>query len=120
LAMALVIFLLSLTGIPPLIGFIGKFSVFAAAVSTAVEYGQTWLFYLVGIAVLNSVVSLAYYLRLAHVMFFKAPTHTHPMVLPRFLGLSLALTCGVTLVFGLMPYVLLSFAQASAAWGGMP
>jgi len=57
LGVAMVIFLLSLVGIPPLAGFVGKFLLFAAAI----ESGFIWL---VVIAILNSVLSLAVYLRM--------------------------------------------------------
>jgi len=54
---ALVIFLLSLVGVPPLAGFAGKLLLFGAAI----DMGYTWL---AAVAILNSVVSLAVYLRL--------------------------------------------------------
>lgn len=56
LATALVLALLSLVGIPPLAGFAGKLAVFTAAV----DGGYGWL---AAVAVVNTVVSLAYYLR---------------------------------------------------------
>lgn len=65
-AIALTIFLLSLTGIPATIGFIGKFYLFAAVIR-----GQFYLLAVVG--VLNSVVSLYYYLRPIRKMFFEMP-----------------------------------------------
>ncbi len=57
LAVAMVIFLLSLVGIPPLAGFVGKFLLFGAAI----EAGFLWL---TVVAILNSVLSLAVYLRI--------------------------------------------------------
>ncbi len=54
---AMVIFLLSLVGIPPLAGFVGKFMLFAAAID--VQF--TWL---AVVAIINSVLSLAVYLRI--------------------------------------------------------
>jgi NADH-quinone oxidoreductase subunit N len=65
-AIALTIFLLSLTGIPATIGFIGKFYVFAAAI-------QQRFYFLAVIGILNSVVSLYYYLRPVKAMFLEAP-----------------------------------------------
>jgi NADH-quinone oxidoreductase subunit N len=56
LAAAMAIMLFSLTGVPPLAGFVGKFSIFSAALNA----GYVWL---VVIAVLNSVTSAYYYLR---------------------------------------------------------
>lgn len=67
LAIAMVIFLFSLMGIPPTAGFAGKFYIFAGAVKA----GYIWLAI---IGVLNSAVSLYYYLRIMVAMYFKAPT----------------------------------------------
>jgi len=62
---AMVVFLISLAGIPPLAGFVGKFLLFAAAM----ESGFTWL---VVIAIINSVLSLAVYLRIVVPMYQAA------------------------------------------------
>ena len=74
LALLMTVFLLSLAGLPPMAGFIGKFYLFAAAlsagrsasggVSPAVFYG------LAVVGVLNSVVSVYYYMKIAYHMFF--------------------------------------------------
>jgi len=64
LGVAMVVFLLSLVGVPPLAGFVGKFLLFGAAI----EAGFTWL---VVIAILNSVLSLAVYLRIVVPMYQK-------------------------------------------------
>lgn len=65
-ALSMTVFLLSLTGIPPLAGFMGKFYVF----STAVKAGYIWL---AVIGVLNSVVAAYYYLRVVMYMYFRDP-----------------------------------------------
>ncbi|VAW90565.1 NADH-ubiquinone oxidoreductase chain N [hydrothermal vent metagenome] len=64
LAVAMVVFLLSLVGIPPLAGFVGKFLLFGAAI----EAGFLWL---TVVAILNSVLSLAVYLRIMVPMYQK-------------------------------------------------
>ncbi len=58
----MVVFLISLVGVPPLTGFVGKFLLFDAAI----EVGFTWL---AVIAILNSVLSLAVYLRIVVPMY---------------------------------------------------
>ncbi len=63
----MLIFLLSLTGIPPLAGFVGKFLLFGASM----DVGFTWL---VVIAILNSVLSLGVYLRIV-VPMYKISDH---------------------------------------------
>ncbi|HZY65847.1 MAG TPA: proton-conducting transporter membrane subunit, partial [Rubrobacteraceae bacterium] len=59
---AMVVFLISLVGIPPLAGFVGKFLLFGAAI----DAGFTWL---AVIAILNSVLSLGVYLRVVVLMY---------------------------------------------------
>ena len=66
LGVAMTIFLFSLMGIPPTVGFAGKFYIFAGAVKA----GYIWLAIL---GVLNSAVSLYYYLRVMVYMYFKNP-----------------------------------------------
>jgi len=63
-AVGMTIFLLSLVGMPPLAGFAGKFLLFGAAIQS----GYTWL---TVIAILNSAISLAVYMRIVVPMFFE-------------------------------------------------
>jgi len=70
-AIALAIFLFSLTGIPLTIGFIGKFYLFAAVIR-----GQFYILALIGI--MNSVVSLYYYLKPIRKMFLEQPVGDEP------------------------------------------
>src|SRR3989339_1629151 len=67
IALSMSIFLLSLAGIPPLAGFMGKFYVLSAAVKA--QY-----YWLAVIGVLNSVVAVYYYLRVIMAMYFKDAT----------------------------------------------
>ena len=66
MALVLTIFLLSLIGIPPTAGFVGKFYLFGAAVRA----GYIWL---AVIGVLNSAVAAYYYLRIVVVMYMREP-----------------------------------------------
>ena len=68
LGLAMLVFMLSLAGIPLTAGFAGKFQIF----KTAVEQGYIWL---TVIGVLNSVVSIYYYLRMIVVMYMQQPTN---------------------------------------------
>lgn len=69
LALSLAVFLFSLTGLPPLAGFIGKFYLFAALVKT----GETLYYVIAILGVLNSVVSLYYYVRIVRAMYLERP-----------------------------------------------
>jgi NADH-quinone oxidoreductase subunit N len=67
LAFTMAIFMFSLSGIPPLAGFFGKFFVFKAAV----DGGWAWL---AAIGMLNSAIGLYYYLRVTVAMYFESST----------------------------------------------
>jgi len=66
-ALAMTIFMLSLGGIPPTAGFVAKFYIFQGAMQAA----DTQLLWLVIIGVLNSAISIFYYLRVVVAMYFK-------------------------------------------------
>ncbi len=97
LAAVLLVAMISLIGLPPLVGFIGKLYLFAPAFST----GEVALVWLVVIALLNSAISAVYYLRIAAAAFFgepEAPIEIAPSAARR-TGTTLA---GVlTIIFGL-------------------
>lgn len=105
IALIVVLFLLSLTGIPPLGGFIGKFTIFAAVID------RPELLWLGVVAVLNSVTSLYYYFRIAQQMFFReSEDGTKPEFSP-VLVCCLVVTLGVTLVTGLLPNHILGWVK---------
>ena len=70
LAIAMTLSMLSLIGIPPTVGFIGKVYLFSAAIDS----GLTWLAIF---GVLNSVVSAYYYLNIVKIMFMGSPEENH-------------------------------------------
>lgn len=95
LALTMSIFLFSLTGLPPLAGFTGKFYLFGAVV-------RSGLYGLAIAGVLNSVVSLYYYVRVVKVMFFDDPVDTRKLALPVFSqSCVLSGLAALTLYFGL-------------------
>jgi NADH-quinone oxidoreductase subunit N len=97
ISLALTLCLISLTGIPPTAGFLAKFYIF----SSAVQQGLLWL---VIIAVLNSVVSAYYYLRVVRVMWFNEPKFEGKVDSSFALRLALALCCLGVLLLGVLPY----------------
>ncbi|HWU40923.1 MAG TPA: proton-conducting transporter membrane subunit, partial [Candidatus Acidoferrum sp.] len=105
----MLLFLLSLTGIPPTAGFVGKFYLFAAAVSA----GYIWLAL---IAVINSAISLFYYMRVVMVMYMReAPAEGIVLSRSPALYFALLLAAVVTLILGIYPGPVLEMARASAA-----
>ncbi len=93
LALVMLVAFLSLSGMPPLGGFITKFFVFAAAVNSN-------LIWLAVIGVLNSIIGLYYYLTvLKHVYLYRSEDEEKPLPLPRPYVIALAvLTLGIILV----------------------
>jgi NADH-quinone oxidoreductase subunit N len=108
LGLAMALFMFSLSGLPPTAGFMAKFYVFSAAV----EQGYIVL---VVIGVLNSLISLYYYLRPIVLMYMQEPKADVPALrLNPFLVTGLVLTLLGTLHLGLFPSRLLGLAQAAA------
>ena len=107
LAATLGLFLLSLIGIPPLAGFVGKFYIFGAAVRS----GYLWL---AVIAVLNSAVAAYYYLRVIVYMYMREPEGAPTSVVPSFAaGLALALALVGIVLLGVVPAPFADLAQAA-------
>lgn len=102
-AVTFAIFLFSLTGIPPLAGFVGKFYLFYAVVaralqSTGAEATGYWALALIG--AVNSAVSLYYYARIVKAMFLERGFTEEPVPMSRLnTGLAVALSAAL-LVFG--------------------
>jgi NADH-quinone oxidoreductase subunit N len=109
LAAALGLFLLSLIGIPPLAGFVGKFYVFGAAVRA----GYVWL---AVIGVLNSAVAAYYYLRVIVYMYMREPEGAATTFAPSFAGsLALAIALLGIVLLGVVPAPFVDLAQAAVA-----
>jgi NADH-quinone oxidoreductase subunit N len=106
-AAAMLVFLLSLGGIPPTAGFMGKLWLFSAAI----EADYVWL---AVIGVLNSAVSLYYYIRVVVYMWLKnEPAGSEPRLSPA-LATALCVTLVATLALGLYPRPLFDLAETSA------
>jgi NADH-quinone oxidoreductase subunit N len=106
-AIAMLLFMLSLGGIPPTAGFMGKFWLFSAAI----EGGYYWL---AVIGVLNSAISLYYYLRVVVFMWFKNETGGSPVVISPSMAVLLAITIAATIAIGVYPRPLFDLADLSA------
>ncbi|MDD3473930.1 MAG: NADH-quinone oxidoreductase subunit N, partial [Syntrophaceae bacterium] len=107
LAVAMAIFLFSLAGIPPTAGFVGKFTIFSAAIKA----GYIWL---VIIGVLTSAASVFYYFRVVMKMYMESPDR-EPERLRFSPSMSLALVISVVIVLyiGIFPTTYLNLASES-------
>jgi NADH-quinone oxidoreductase subunit N len=106
-AFAMLVFMLSLGGIPPTAGFMGKLWLFGAAV----DAHYNWL---AAIMALNSVVSLYYYVRIVVFMYLKKETAGSTPRLTPALGLVLGVAVLGTIFLGVYPRLLFELADASA------
>ena len=102
----MLVFMFSLTGIPPTAGFIGKFYIFMEAVYA----GHT---YLVIAAALFSAVSAFFYLRVVMYMYMKEPAGDIALSTSKTVGIALAFAVIMVLVIGVFPSLLLNFARNS-------
>jgi NADH-quinone oxidoreductase subunit N len=103
-AAAMVVFLLSLAGIPCTAGFIGKWWLFGAAIKAH----YAWL---AVVAVLNTVVSLYYYARLVVAMYMEPAADTTPVPISAGMAFALTVTLFFTLAIGLYPEPFIRLAQ---------
>lgn len=113
LAATLALFMLSLGGIPPTAGFIGKLTVFRAAVQAGY-----WPLALVG--VVTSMIALAFYLRVVIVMYSRAPQEAAPTPqrVPAPLLVVLTICVVLTLQLGILPALGLDTALKAVLIGG--
>lgn len=95
LGAAMTVFMLALAGMPPTVGFIGKFYVFSAAI----KEGYTWLAIF---GVINSLLSAYYYLRVIVFMYMKEATHDVKANQGAFSKVVIAASVILTMVFGIV------------------
>ncbi len=95
-AVLMLIFLLSLAGIPPLAGFYGKYFIFLSLIETK-HYA------LASLGVLYSVFGLYYYLKMANAMFMGQPEEREALPVSWTMRAALAVTGFATLFIGIMP-----------------
>ena len=119
LGVLLTIFLASLAGIPPLGGWIGKFAAFQALLTDA----SPWAYALAIIGAVNSVIAFGYYGNIMREVWMRPVPDgdTTRIVTPSSLQIALGITAIATLVFGILPGIVLRFgemAELLGAFGG--
>ena len=109
-AALMLIFMFSLTGIPPMAGFIGKFYLFTAVI----DAGYTWL---TVVAVMFSAISAFFYLRIVIYMYMREPKGEIAVASSPALNLALTLTAVGVVVIGVLPGKLIELAKMAISLG---
>ena len=107
-AVVMMLLLVSMTGVPPTVGFYAKLAVLSAAVKAD-------LVWLAVVAVIFSVVGAFYYLRVIKYMFFDEPVEPQPVLAPMDVQLGLSINGAAIILFGIFPGLIM--AACAAAFG---
>src|SRR5437899_24336 len=107
MAILMLVYLLSLAGIPPTAGFIGKYFIFLSLI-------ETGHYYLAVLGVVYAVVALYYYFRIVVAMFMKRTVDQVPLERSWGLTVALVVTLAVTVAIGVYPEPLIRLAQTAA------
>ncbi len=107
LALGLTLCLISLIGMPPAAGFMAKFYIFSAGV----KHDLLWL---VIIAVINSVISAYYYLRVVKVMWLNKPASEERVPSSGALRVALSISCFGVLLLGTIPGYIMKLAELAS------
>jgi NADH-quinone oxidoreductase subunit N len=106
LAFAMLVFLLSLAGVPPLAGFIGKLYIFLAAIKQE-------LYTLIIVGLVNIVISMYYYLIIVKKMYINEPTDRSPLTVSPSMQAVIYVGLAGTLVLGIYPKPFIEWAVAA-------
>ena len=107
LALIMIVCLLSLAGIPPTAGFIGKLWLFSAAL-------EEGLLMLAAVGVINSVISLSYYWKVMRAMYFAPPQTEEQLTTSPALAVGLGVAMVGVFLVGIFPGIFLPLLQAAA------
>ncbi len=106
LAFAMLVFLLSLAGVPPLAGFIGKLYIFLAAIKEE-------LYTLIMVGLVNIVISMYYYLIIVKKMYINEPIDRSPLTVSPSMQAVIYVGLAGTLVLGIYPKPFIEWAVAA-------
>jgi NADH-quinone oxidoreductase subunit N len=110
LAAMMLIFMLSLAGIPTTAGFIGKYLLFGSLIQS----GKPWMIYLVLIAVVNTAISFYYYARFIRAMFLNPLKDEEPLAVSSLMKVSMAAAAALVMALGVYPQPLIKVADVAA------
>src|SRR5574341_2020638 len=106
LAFAMLVFLLSLAGVPPLAGFIGKLYIFLAAINEG-------LYTLIAVGLINIVISMYYYLVVVKKMYINEPTDPSPLSISPPMKVVVYAGLAGTLILGIYPQPVIDWVVAA-------
>ncbi len=116
-AAAMMLFLFSLAGIPPLAGFTSKFFLFSSTMGVGTEAGVSadaqWI-WLAFIAILNSAISLYYYARVVKAMYVDRGEKTEKVKIPAAFAVAIAICIAGVIVLGVYPQLIFDFCETAA------
>ena len=112
MAAMMAIFMLSLGGLPVTGGFIGKYFLFGGLIQQGTTEHKSWYYWLAGWAIINTVVSFAYYFRFIKVMYLgDRIADNKPLALSPALQVALAVSVIGIIVVGVYPQPFIELAQ---------
>jgi NADH-quinone oxidoreductase subunit N len=118
LAFVMLVSMVALAGIPGTGGFMGKFQLFLAAIERGTAVGDSSLVWLAIAGVLNSAISLGYYLRVPIVMYMREPNGSPAPAASGTFERAVLFTCAAaTLLLGLFPSDVLIFSDVDVISG---
>ncbi|MDW5561979.1 MAG: NADH-quinone oxidoreductase subunit N [Methanomassiliicoccus sp.] len=114
IALSMAIFLFALAGIPPLSGFWSKVILFSSAIDAAQVAGQQWMMWLAVAGILNSALSLYYYVRVIKYMFVDEGVSTEKLKIPMSMSVAIAICVIATIAIGLWPNPVIDICSQAA------
>jgi proton-translocating NADH-quinone oxidoreductase chain N len=117
MAFGMAVLLFSLAGIPPLAGFFSKFVLFSSPIQQSAVAGSEWMLWLAVAAIINSAISLYYYVRVVKYMYVDEPeegTPTEKLKLPVSMVAAVAICVFMVILIGVWPDPFFAAAQNAA------
>ncbi|HEY3421373.1 MAG TPA: NADH-quinone oxidoreductase subunit N [Methanomassiliicoccales archaeon] len=118
MAFGMTVLLFSLAGIPPLAGFFSKFVLFSSPIDASSIPGNGWMVWLAIAAIVNSAISLYYYVRVVKYMYVdeaEEGTPTEKLKLPISMVAAVAICVFMVVLIGVWPDPFFNAAQHAAA-----